>query len=206
MNTNANAKRVLCYGDSNTWGAVPLTDERYSADIRWTGVLQNLLDNQYEIIEEGLCGRTFSVLEEEEPHRRGITHIESILRTHEPLDFVIVMLGTNDMKNTFNLSVEEIGNHLQETIALIKNQNINNILIICPPAVTKPYATELDFSMERALELSVDLPKEFEKISKQNNCLYLNAGENITLEKTDGYHLNSEHHSILANMIFEKIK
>lgn len=52
------AKTILCYGDSNTWGNVPSSFLRYPRDVRWPAVLQNLLGEDYEVISEGLCGRT----------------------------------------------------------------------------------------------------------------------------------------------------
>lgn len=104
MNTNPNAKRIVYYGDSSTWGDDPNTHERIPSNVRWTGVLQSLLGNDYEIIEEGLCGRTFVVCEQAKTHRAGITHPRSILHSQHPFHAIIVMLGINDMKNIFNLS------------------------------------------------------------------------------------------------------
>ena len=101
-------KTVLCFGDSNTWGYSPVDGTRYPLDIRWTGVLQKSLGVDYRIIEEGLNGRTTFINEDERPLRSGSDVLQIILESHRPLDFVIIMLGTNDLKVEFNLSVEEI--------------------------------------------------------------------------------------------------
>ena len=50
--------RILCYGDSNTWGYIPLTEKRYPPEVRWTGRLQRLLGPDYQVLEDGLSGRT----------------------------------------------------------------------------------------------------------------------------------------------------
>ena len=85
MNIKPNAKTIVCYGDSNTWGAIPNNPGRFSRDVCWTGVLQKELGSDYEVINEGLCGRTFIVEEKGKEHRVGITHLESILNTNEPI-------------------------------------------------------------------------------------------------------------------------
>jgi lysophospholipase L1-like esterase len=76
MNTNPGAKVVVCYGDSNTWGAHPFDDDRFPANIRWVGVVQDLLGPEYEVINEGLCGRTFVAEDPVKPFRTGIAMLK----------------------------------------------------------------------------------------------------------------------------------
>lgn len=139
MNTNPSAKVVLCYGDSNTWGDIPNADGRHAPNVRWVGVLQDTLGNGYEVIGEGLNGRTFEAKENGKEHRVGITHLRSILQTNCPIDFITVMLGTNDLKSIFGLKVEEIAAHLRKTLEFIQNEDMEinekppKILVICPP-------------------------------------------------------------------------
>lgn len=215
MNTNPEAKRILCYGDSNTWGDDPYTHSRMQANLRWTGVLQDELGNDYEVIEEGLCGRTFVAEEQGKPHRTGITHLKSILETHAPLNYIIVMLGTNDMKTIFNLSANDIANHLAQTVDLIQrekagpNETDAKILIICPPAVTEPSGKLNDpkfQQLKNAPELSRQLTVLYKKVADENNCSFLNAGDLMTLENTDGYHMNAEQHELLAKEITQLIQ
>ena len=114
------AKTILCYGDSNTWGAIPSSDERYQRSIRWPSALQNLLGSEFEIISEGLPGRTLVAHDPNKPHRTGITHLQTFLESSEPLSLVIIMLGTNDVKGIYNLSAADIAEHLNQTIKFIK--------------------------------------------------------------------------------------
>ncbi len=169
-------------------------------------MLQDLLGNEYEVIEEGLVARTFVACEAGKEYRSGIIHLKSILRTHGFLDVVIVMLGTNDMKIAFGLSAEEIGEHLERTIELIQKEEVKNILVVVPPAVVTPLSGTLDERMVNALEISKELPELYREVADKYGCLYLNAGKEITLEDTDGYHLNAEHHGKLGRMVCEVLQ
>lgn len=209
MNTNPNAKTVVCYGDSNTWGAHPFDDGRFPANVRWTGVLQDTLGKDYEIIGEGLNGRTFVAKDPEKPHRSGIEYLKAILVTNKPIDIITVMLGTNDLKNTYGLSVEDIADHLKKTIKFIKKESEEcdpQILVISPPPVVNPAGRELDERLIDAPKNSILLPPLYEKVAKDSGCLYLDAGKFINLDNTDGYHMVEEHHKILAGKVAEIIK
>ena len=99
-------KRVLCYGDSNTWGFNAMNEnvygQRFPEEVRWTGRLQTLLGENWTVIEEGLCGRTTVF---EDPLREGLNGLQYLgpcLATHNPIDYLILMLGTNDCKARFS--------------------------------------------------------------------------------------------------------
>ena len=94
-------KRILCYGDSNTWGYDPATQERFDRATRWTGVLRTTLGDGYEILEEGLNGRTTVWDDPIEGYKNGHTYLVPCLETHRPVDLVVLMLGTNDLKKRF---------------------------------------------------------------------------------------------------------
>ncbi|MDO4555718.1 MAG: GDSL-type esterase/lipase family protein, partial [Lachnospiraceae bacterium] len=94
-------KYVLCYGDSNTHGYNPENGFRYPENVRWTGRLANLMGDNYKVIEEGLNSRTTALEPEGEPWRSGAACLEACIRTHMPVDLVILMLGSNDMKKVF---------------------------------------------------------------------------------------------------------
>ena len=124
MNTNIDAKRILCFGDSNTWGYVPGSKHnRYPSNVRWTGILQNMLGSFFEIIEEGLNSRGI-INGDKRPGKEGRSGMEYIvpcLDTHDPLDFIIVFLGTNELKSELNLTSEDIGENLRILINTISN-------------------------------------------------------------------------------------
>jgi lysophospholipase L1-like esterase len=93
-------KAILCYGDSNTWGYDPVTKGRFPRDMRWTGVLRQSLGDDYLVIEEGLNGRTTVWDDPIEGYKNGAAYLVPCLTTHRPLDLVIIMLGTNDLKRS----------------------------------------------------------------------------------------------------------
>jgi lysophospholipase L1-like esterase len=105
-------KTVLCFGDSNTWGCMPLTGpeppRRYGPSRRWPGVLRRELGDGHWVVEEGLNGRTTVWDDALEPHRNGRDLLLPSLLTHQPVDLVIVMLGTNDLKRRFGLGARDI--------------------------------------------------------------------------------------------------
>ena len=101
-------KTILCYGDSNTWGYDPANQTRYPRDVRWPGVLRNGLGDGYIVIEEGLNGRTTVWDDPIELDKNGATYLRPCIQTHKPLDFVIIMLGTNDLKTRFSLPAYDI--------------------------------------------------------------------------------------------------
>ena len=94
-------KRLLCYGDSNTWGYIPGSAGRYTFNQRWPGVLQNELVGRARVFEDGLSGRTTIYDDPFEKNLNGEKHLLAALKRCTPLDLVILMLGTNDLKSYF---------------------------------------------------------------------------------------------------------
>jgi lysophospholipase L1-like esterase len=204
MNTKDTAKTIVCYGDSNTWGRIPKAG-RYPRSVRWTGVLQNLLGDEYEVISEGVGGRTFVVVDPENPWRSGITHLKSILRNSLPIDLIIVMLGTNDVKTKFKLEPKDIAKHLQQTIDLIRSEDIKNILIVCPPDILVPETGLEDPRFIGGSDKIKKLPLLFQKVAEDNHCHFIDAGKYIASSKVDGFHFEPESHKKLAEVLKEEI-
>ena len=98
----ADKKRIMCFGDSLTWGWIPVRDGsptlRYPFEQRWAGAMLNDLGPDYEVIEEGLSARTTDLDDPVDPRLNGSAYLPSALASHLPLDLVIIMLGTNDPK------------------------------------------------------------------------------------------------------------
>jgi len=205
MTTKDSAKTIVCYGDSNTWGRIP-EGERYPRSIRWPGALQMLLGENYEVVEEGLNGRTFVAEDLEAPQKTGITHLKAILKTHLPIDLIIVMLGTNDVKILYNLNAEEIAQHLEETIKLIQVEGIKKILVVCPPSIVERSDGKTDERYINRSKITEELPEHFKKVSDKSGCSYINAEEYISSSKIDGFHFDSEMHKKLAEVLSKEIK
>jgi lysophospholipase L1-like esterase len=136
-------KTVLCYGDSNTWGYNPKTGQRYGRDERWPGVLRKELGQGYLVVEEGLNGRTTVWDDPIEGHKNGKTYLIPCLETHKPIDLVIVMLGTNDLKMRFSVSAFDIANGAGVLVDIVQKSAAGpqdkapEVLLLAPPPVVK---------------------------------------------------------------------
>lgn len=206
MNTNPQAKRVLCFGDSYTWGYNPDNNFRFAVDKRWPGVLQNQLGLDWEVIEEGLNSRTI-ISNDTRPGKEGRVAkdvYQKCLESHSPLDFVVLFMGTNELKDQFNMDAQRIGDALeQELIEPAIKLNIK-IVLVCPP----PLDLKNEYVLERysnAGDKMRELPSAYQKLAQKFNCIFLNAGE-VTTVGSDGVHLDEENNAKLGIKIAQVIK
>lgn len=205
-----NIKRILCYGDSNTWGYIPRKATRFAPDVRWTGVVQKILGDEFLIIEEGLNGRTTNCEDPIEPYRNGYDYLIPCLLSHRPLDLVILFLGTNNLKIRHSLSAYDIAHSAGMLIDTIRRVNYlmevspPDVLLISPPIIGK--LTDFAEMFEGANEKSRLFKKHFETIAKLYDCHFLDAASVVTSSDLDGVHLDEENHKKLGNSIAEKVK
>ncbi len=214
MNTNPKAKRILCYGDSNTWGQKPDKSGRYSANVRWTGVAQNILGDDYEIIEEGLGGRTVNLDNPDRIGRNGKAYLAPCLQSHNPLDIVIIMLGTNDLKMSYETNAKNITLNILGLVDDI-NQYANAAydkkpqVIIMSPIHINPDAPRFaefytDSFATSSGEESKKLSAELSALARDNKiefidaAMYAQAGE-------DGLHLSLGSCQTLGQEVAKKI-
>ncbi len=202
--------RILCYGDSNTWGYISGSDhKRYGNKERWTKILSELLGDKFEVIEEGLNSRTL-ISNDTRPGKEGKNGYEYLipcLDTHDPINLVILMLGTNELKNIYNKTAIEIGDMLEEyfvkTILNRKSQIENNypkLIIVTPPIVNE----NTEYCKQKikylgAMQKSKELNLIYKNIAEKYNCYFLGNEELTT--GTDGVHLTKESHRKLAEML-----
>lgn len=132
-------KHILFYGDSNTWGFVPGTDfERYPYEKRICGILQKCLGENVRVIEEALNGRMTAFDDPMNEQKNGLKQLPLVLDSNRPLDLVIIMLGTNDMKHYMHLSPTDSALGINKLIDVVKlsrcgiKRQCPEILIISP--------------------------------------------------------------------------
>lgn len=203
-------KSILCFGDSNTYGYIPYDGSRYPSNVRWTGVLKELLKNdEVSIIEEGLVGRTTVFEDSLRPGRKGIDYLVPLLETHHPVDTLILMLGTNDCKTIYNASAQVIGLGVERLIKQAKHFNPSlNILLISPihlgDDVWKDgYDPEFN---QKSVEVSKELKGVYRRIAKKYQCDFLAASDVARPSGVDQEHLDKEGHLALAKEIYKTIK
>jgi len=207
-------KSILCYGDSNTWGYDPITKNRHPYEERWTGRLAIKLGSDYQVIEEGMNGRTTVFEDPIEEYRNGRKYLYPCLETHRPIDLVVLMLGTNDTKIRHCAIAKDIANGLEQLIKFIRNYGcgpnggIPKILVVSPIGIrhvmSDHTSSGIIFSTQ-AVEKVKELPKYYEQLAKTYGCGYLNAAEYAEPSFHDGIHMYPEEHAKLADAIYNKV-
>jgi lysophospholipase L1-like esterase len=193
-------KTALCYGDSNTWGCVPMsswTDKaRHEAAQRWPNVMRQALGEDWQVIAEGLPGRT-TVHEDpvEGGHLSGLAYLRPCLESHRPLDLVVVMLGTNDFKRRFSLEAEDVALGIKRLLLEIGRLDVfggkaPNKFVVCPPPVeVVGIFTTMFESADRKSRL---LPPLLRDVAAACGASFLDAGKTIRSSPVDGIHLDGQ--------------
>ena len=207
-------KTILCYGDSNTYGYVPETGMRYPANVRYPGVLRMLLGDGFSVIEEGCNGRTTIHDDPVDGWKNGLDYLRPCLNSHKPVDIVILMLGSNDLKATFGLTAGEIAAGAGELVDVIqsftaeKQGYVPVIILVSPPEIGTGIQTSPFYGAfyEDAIEESRQFPKYYKEVADKKNCVFFNAAEYIYPSPVDSLHLTPEGHRILAEKLSELVK
>lgn len=205
---------ILCYGDSNTYGYNPQNGLRYPKNIRWTGHLQQLLGNNYTVIEEGCNGRTTVYEDVNEGWKAGLPYLKPCLNSHKPIDIVILMLGSNDLKNCFHASAKEISNGAERLVEEIKQFSNEKqgfcpaIILIAPPIIGENICnTHFRYAFdETAITRSKEFAQYYKEVADRQHCIFVNAAEHIVSSEVDGLHLMPSEHKKLAKVLSLCIK
>ena len=167
---------ILCFGDSNTWGYRPDRKGRFDENTRWTGLLQQKLGPEYHIIEEDMVGATVEI--------------------HNPIDLMIIMLGTNDCKSHYRASASLISKGLDQVIRKARlNASQHFDLLVISPIHLGHGVGEPDFDPEfdeNSEVVSRNLAAEYRKVA-------------LLPSITDREHLDEKGHAALADAIYDKI-
>jgi lysophospholipase L1-like esterase len=204
-------KVVVCFGDSNTWGAKPDGSGRFAADVRWTGVLQAELGPDYKIIEEGLNGRTTNIEDTIEEDRNGRKHLPVILESHRPFDLIVIMLGTNDLKGRNNRSAADIAQSASKLADIARksmcgpNDRNPRVLVMAPPATVEA-GHGLDMLFAGSVEKSQHFPKQYAFYAQATGVDFFDAGSVIVSSPVDGIHFDADQHAKLGKAVAAKVK
>jgi len=213
---------ILCYGDSNTWGNIAgsrnielMLAKRFDRDVRWTGVLQKLLGNDFYVIEAGLNGRntSFDEIRFSRPSRNGLKTFPLILEMNYPVDLVIFMLGTNDAIIDFNATPNQTTQAMQKMLRFVKashfGQNFQapNALLIAPAPIHKIDSADFNtFFDDSSIAKTKELAGLYAKLAAEEGCSFLDAGQIVKVSDDDGVHIEAESHKNLANAIAHEIR
>ena len=210
-------KRILAFGDSNTWGWNPsntLTPPftRWPDEVRWTGVLQAELGDDYQVINEGLNGRTTVWDDPIEEYRCGKDMLPPLMDTAAPLDLVIIMVGTNDLKIRFGVPAGDVagGAGLLVEKALARGDDFADgkpkVLLICPPRLGPVARTHFGPMFGGSEEKSTQLWPFFQDTARKYGVAVLNADEIIRSSEIDGLHLDADQHEKLGKAVAARVR
>jgi lysophospholipase L1-like esterase len=203
-------KRILCYGDSNTWGYDPVTQDRFDDQTRWPRVLGRILGPGYEVIEEGLGGRTTVWDDPIEGYKNGRDYLIPCLESHRPLDLVIILLGTNDLKKRFSLSAFDIAQGAGVLVRVVQASLAGRggqsppVLLLAPPPLAP--LTELAEMFAGAEGTSKKLAAHYARVARELGCAFWDTGQVVVSSPLDGIHLEGEQHRRLGEAVAAQVK
>jgi lysophospholipase L1-like esterase len=203
-------KTILCYGDSNTRGYIPGIGERFPRDVRWPGVLRRELGDGYEIIEEGLDGRTIVWNDPIERHKNGRAYLIPCLESQRPIDLVIMMLGTNELKMRFSLSAFDIAEGIRVLVDIVQKSEAGpdgappRLLLMAPPPVAR--LTELAEMFEGAEAKSRRFGEHYGRIAEEQGCEFFDTSDVIVSSDIDGIHFEASEHQKLGEAVADQVK
>jgi len=199
-------KTVLCYGDSNTWGHDPRNGQRLPREQRWPGVLRQSLGLGYEVIEEGLPGRTSVFNDPLEPYKSGKDYLIPCLQSHSPIDLVILLLGTNDIQSRYNVSAMEISLGIGVLVEMIQATTAGpsgtapDVLLLAPPPIGR-VPDEWSESFIGAEAKSRRLAEYYQRIADEYQCEFYDTSLCVVSSTSDGVHWELGEHEKLGKVL-----
>lgn len=203
---------VLCYGDSNTYGYDPHTGGRYPYAKRWTTLLGEMLGDRYEVIAEGLNGRTTAYDRPGAAWKNGASSLIACLGTHKPVDYIIIMLGTNDCNESLGLSAADIAEGMETLVRMVEDETpalqgyVPEIIVTAPAAIqgdvdSSPFAGELTAG---SLQKSMDTAPLYREIAGGHGVRFADASM-LAEVSSDCEHLTEKGHRQIAGLFWELI-
>lgn len=213
-------KKILCYGDSNTWGhnpheVNPVTGvpARYPEHVRWPSAMADVLGDGYCVLEEGYCGRTTVFDDPLANGRNGLKHLEVAFRTCDPVDLIIIMLGTNDEKEMFGTDPYIIYNGMLRLICELKNLMADSnspdakIMIVNPARLSPCGDGSFTYGFsQKSVDMADGVRKYYMQLAEEMKCEFFDADAITTVDPADGTHLTADGHKALGRAMAEKVK
>ncbi len=211
----AGVPTILCFGDSNTYGAVPtlarVGRHRFAPDRRWPGIVRQQLGSDWQVVEEGHPGRT-TLRDDpiEGNHKNGLRGLPISLESHMPIDLVILMLGTNDLKQRFAASPSDIADSVEVVAKAVQASEAGPgdtapaVMIIAPPPILEVgwLAEMFVGGAQKSLEFGVRLAE----VAARCRAAFLDAGTLVESSTVDGIHLEAEAHRVLGSAVARVVK
>lgn len=206
-------KTILCYGDSLTWGYNAETVARHAFQDRWPTVLQAALWPAAVTIAEGLNGRTTAFADDlAGEDRHGARMLPTILGTHMPLDLVIIMLGSNDMKPWIHGDPLAAAHGMKRLVQIVRghpyfgNAPAPKVLLVSPPVVSQTSNADFAIMFARGTEASLQLAVHYKAVADEMGCAFFDAATVAKTTPLDGVHLDAENTRAIGTALAPVIK
>ena len=204
-------RSILFYGDSNTWGYDPADGARFPYEARWTSVCAGLLGSGYNCIPAGMNGRTTVFDDPVKPLRNGYEEIDHELQSHKPLDLVVVMLGTNDLKYTnAKGSAEGLERLVQRVLSANERFRFSSPVFPAEPSVLilSPVHLNASFGSSGYDDVSESrlLAERYREVAEKHGLHFMSAADAARPSETDGVHLDREAHRKLGEAVARRIR
>jgi len=218
-------KRILVFGDSNSWGWIPqatgVPSERYPPEQQWPRVMQGLLGNEYEVVVDALSGRTTDTPDPGAPMTgaalNGSAYLPAAVAAQFPLDLVVIMVGTNDTKAVFKRSPFRIALGAGKLVDIVRSSGAMfgggwysypapKVLLVAPPPLGKQTVLGEVFEGDVGVERSKGLAEAYRKIAEAAGVSFFDAGSVIQTDGSDGVHFSGETQRKLGEAVTEQVR
>lgn len=202
-------KKILCFGDSNTYGFVPQSGLRYNINTRWTGILQKLCNNEFEITEAGCNNRTAFIDNPAGINQTGYKILPEYLKTNF-FDIVILAIGINDLQRFFNPTLNEFEQGMEKLIQITKNLSPKSkIILICPSKLNLAGINNGIFSYQFdkiSVEKSGKLSPIYKSLAEKYKCHFIDLNNIVEVSSLDGLHFSPKSHKTIAENLYKNLK
>jgi lysophospholipase L1-like esterase len=203
-------KTLVCFGDSNTHGTCPMRHlddvRRFDRETRWPGVVSRILGADWDVVEEGHPGRT-TVFDDpvQGVHKNGLPAVLACLETHRPVDWIVILLGTNDLQFRFALQAIDIARGAEKLVvqarmsACGREAGAPEILLVAPPVILETGCLAESFT--GGAEKSGKLASHYAACANRQNCAFLDAATVVESSAIDGIHWDRDAHQALGRAV-----
>ena len=195
-------KKVLFYGDSNTYGYDPagFFGGRYPKQYRWPAILADRLAGEWKVTADGMPGRTIP------PKGRPQEYLRGSMRSEMPIDLFAVMLGTNDILGMPNPGAADAAKDMEDLVLFIKSIGIPEILLIAPPKISftpesfqKSYVYGDSSYASLYYEEGRKLTEAYRELAVRQGLWFADASSWELDFAFDGVHLSEKGHVLFAD-------
>lgn len=201
-------KKVLCFGDSNTYGFNPKDGTRFNKDVRWTGILKNLCADKFQIFEEGCNNRTAFSDNPAGKIYTGCKFLPEIL--NQNFEYIIFSVGINDLQYQYEVTIEDINTGIKNLVNIVRQKLPDaKIILISPTELTENVLRSPVFSTlfdKNSIEKSKNLSKIYKQIAAETGSDFIDLNLVATVSSIDGLHFEADEHRKIAVEILQHLK